>query len=74
MYCKECNLEKDDKEFPVNKSKSCGRGFYCNACMYARLKVWRSKNPEKVRVIQKRRYERLHGTKVCTDEGKVSAE
>lgn len=59
MYCKQCNLEKDETEFPVNRSKSNGRGFYCNTCMYDRLKAWRARNPEKVRIIQKRRYERI---------------
>lgn len=61
MYCKACDTEKDESEFPRNKSKVTGRGFYCNSCMYKRLKEWRSKNKEKVRQIQKRAYDRKHG-------------
>lgn len=61
MYCKRCNVEKGEDEFPRNKSKPSGRGFYCNACMYERLKEWRKANPGKVKSIAKRRYDKIHG-------------
>jgi len=60
MFCKMCNTEKSEDDFPKNRSKPSGRGFYCNKCMYERLKEWRSKNPDKVKKIQKVRYDRLH--------------
>lgn len=61
MFCKQCNQEKGETDFPHNKSKPSGRGFYCNACMYERLKEWRKANPEKLKRLQKRRYDRKHG-------------
>lgn len=61
MFCKQCNQEKSEDDFPKNKSKPSGRGFYCNACMYLRLKAWRANNKEKVRQLQKNRYDRMHG-------------
>ena len=60
MFCKMCNTEKAEEDFPKNRSKPSGRGFYCNKCMYERLKEWRSRNPEKVKKLQKVRYERTH--------------
>ena len=69
MFCKACDTEKPEEDFPKNKGKASGRGFYCNACMYERLKAWRAKNPQKVRDMQKKRYERKHGTStpVCPE-------
>ena len=60
MLCKQCNVDKPEEMFPRNKGKVSGRGTYCNACMYIRLKDWRARNPEKVSKLQKERYARLH--------------
>lgn len=60
MYCKRCEQEKEEAEFPHNKTKASGRGFYCNKCNYERLKEWREKNREKVRALQKRQYDKKH--------------
>lgn len=58
MLCKDCGEDKSEDEFPRNKSKVSGRGFYCNKCMYLRLKAWRQRNPEKVSALAKARYRR----------------
>lgn len=58
MYCKSCDQEKDESEFPRNRGKASGRGFYCNECMYERTKIWRKKNPEKVSRINKRYWDK----------------
>ena len=70
MYCRSCNSEKDESEFPNNRCKTNGKGNYCNACMYHRLKEWRGKNKDKLARIQKNRYERLKGgtsTPICQE-------
>ena len=59
MYCKSCEQEKALDDFPRNRSKSSGRGFYCNVCMYERTKKWRGENKGKLSKIQHKRYERL---------------
>lgn len=59
MYCKGCEQDKVVDEFPRNRSKVSGRGFYCNACMYGRTKKWRSENKGKLAKIQHNRYIRL---------------
>lgn len=69
MLCKQCNVDKPEEEFPRNKGKVSGRGTYCNACMYLRLKDWRSRNPEKMSKLQKARYRRIHGqsSSICSE-------
>lgn len=59
MFCKSCETDKTAEEFPRNRSKVSGRGFYCNECMYERTKKWRSENKGKLAKIQHNRYERL---------------
>lgn len=61
MYCKRCNTEKGEEDFPRNKAKVNGRGSYCNVCNYEKLKEWRKNNPDKVSALQKDYYRRKHG-------------
>jgi len=58
MYCKACNTEKPDSEFPNNRSKISGKGSACNDCMYERVKEWRRSNRLKVRDQNKRYYDK----------------
>lgn len=69
MFCRTCQTEKHEDEFPRNRSKLNGRGSVCNDCNYEKVKVWRQNNKDKVSKFNKQYYERRHGTSsaVCEE-------
>lgn len=65
-HCPRCNQTKLLADFPVNRSRTDGRGGWCRECMREVTREWKANNPEIVRLHAKLYY---HNKKLSpTDE------
>jgi len=56
--CYACELEKSLNDFGTDKSKKSGISSQCKDCKRIANAQWKKDNPEKIRMIRKRDYER----------------
>jgi Recombination endonuclease VII len=54
--CPRCKIKKSIEEFALNSSSTNGRQSYCRSCNTELVRIWREKNPEKLKAQMKRSY------------------
>lgn len=57
--CSRCEAVKPIGDFALNRSAADGRSSTCRPCAYARIKEWRTKNPERQRQLGRDQSKRL---------------
>lgn len=58
MVCKRCKQDKSDDSFLKDKRIKSGRRGTCRQCNNELMRVWRKKNPERCKEIEKAKWER----------------
>jgi hypothetical protein len=56
--CPQCNKELPLSDFSIDKTRLSGLSCYCRKCKAAYMRRYREENPEKIKEIEKRRYEK----------------
>jgi len=63
--CNRCGETKPLTEFPVNRTETLGRGYFCSNCHYKATTAHRAKNREHYTKLERDRYHRMQEEASC---------